>query len=81
MIYPDVPLDAWARKYRLKVKVYRCPSCGGEFPTVRPVLLADCAGLESEVHDCGPGFIKVVLRPRTAEGKRFWWSFLKETKP
>ncbi len=72
MIYPDIPLIEWCHRYKLTPRDYVCPKCGETYPTNIPVLLADCAGLESEIHSCGPSFVAVRLKPRTSKAKLFW---------
>ena len=73
MIYPDVPLDVWMKKYGLEpVEEYQCPKCKELFYTTRPVLLRDSAGLIIPLHDCGPEYWHALLTPRTKESIAFW---------
>ena len=72
MIYPDVKLEDWINRYKLLVVDYSCPKCGGNFPTDIPVILRDCAGLESRIHDCGNNFTEVILVPRTPAAASVW---------
>lgn len=72
MIYPEAKLEDWIEKYGLIVKPWTCVKCGGHFETTVPILMQDCAGLETPAHGCGPGFTKVILTPRTDKAKAFW---------
>lgn len=72
MIYPSIPLDIWINKYDLEIEKYHCPKCKRVFETIVPITTKDSAGLQSQIHDCGPEYYLVVLTPRTNEGLEFW---------
>jgi hypothetical protein len=72
MMYPDENLDDWQKKTGLHVEVYSCPRCKKDFLTAIPFLTKDSFGLESPVHECGRGYTKVVMRPRSSTNKKEW---------
>jgi hypothetical protein len=51
VIYPDVPLEQWLKKYpALKIVTNSCKSCGSEISTDKPFVATDYVGLEA--HNC-----------------------------
>ena len=54
MIYVDVSLERWLKKYPfLKVINSTCDECGNIRSTTRPLISKDYIGLESPICDCG----------------------------
>ncbi len=72
MIYPNVDLYVWIKKYGLKIKSYNCPKCGDVFETTIPIFTTDSAGIVSPLHKCGLQYYLAVLTPRTTESIAFW---------
>lgn len=74
MIFPDVGLDEWKRRFDLDVIEAPCACCGKTFRTEIPILTHGHAGLATPVHECGPTFVEVVLTPKTDAARSFWES-------
>lgn len=56
MIYPDIPLKVWLKKYPdLEVLSHKCESCGEISKSETPFLTKEYAGLESQPCSCGKG--------------------------
>jgi len=56
VIYPDVSLEEWLRRYPdLKPKTGLCDACGGPKPTVKPFRYRHGVGIQSEPCKCGKG--------------------------
>lgn len=58
MIYPDVPLEEWLKRYPdLKVIEGKCDNrqCGKTKPTIRPIKFRHGIGLEAFPCECGKG--------------------------
>ncbi len=54
MIYPEVPLKVWLKRYpELKVISGTCSNCEKIMPTSRPFLSKGYAGIESLPCSCG----------------------------
>lgn len=70
MIYPNVSLDEWLKKYDLEVEIFECSKCGVRLEVNIPILTKDSAGLISKRCDCG--CYSATLTPRTKESKDFW---------
>jgi hypothetical protein len=56
--------------------VYHRPKCKGQFEIKLPILTKDCAGIASEPHECGSGYVGVVLTPRDQKTYTFWKTVL-----
>lgn len=72
MIYPEVSLNEWIKKWDLEIVKYDCPKCREVFETTVPVMTRQSAGLQSPIHGCGSELWTVILTPRTAESLAFW---------
>lgn len=56
MIYPDVTLEEWLKRYPdLKVVTGICDGCGGPKPTIKPFRFKHGVGLECLPCSCGKG--------------------------
>lgn len=54
MIYPDVTVEEWTKRYPgLKVVSTTCCECGSKINTDRPFVSMDYVGLESGPCSCG----------------------------
>lgn len=54
MIYPDIPLNEWRRKYPdLDILVRTCDHCGARMETSRPFISANYIGLTTPPCVCG----------------------------
>ena len=76
MMYPDVSLETWIRRYNLRILDYNCPKCGKQFRTTVPIITSNSAGLETPTHNCGVNYKKVILTPRTEQSKEDWYSIV-----
>ena len=72
MIYPQISLENWVKKYRLKVEDYDCEKCGKTFKIDIPVLTADSAGLQSKIHGCGQDAWAANMTPKNNEKQEEW---------
>lgn len=76
MVYPDVDLSYWIKKFKLEIENYDCPKCGATFKTTKAVMTRESAGLITPLHGCGPQYWIAVLTPRTRESISFWDSIV-----
>lgn len=76
MIYVNSETEEWILKHKLEKDVYHCPKCKGQFEIKLPILTKDCAGIASETHECGSGYVGVVLTPRDQKIDTFWKTVL-----
>lgn len=68
----------------MRDKPWKCPKCGNEFPLSEHVIMNGCIGKQTPIHECGDGFVKVRLSPRSRDAKAFWnrvAGFVKNLKP
>jgi hypothetical protein len=76
MIYPDVPVDKWIKKYpTLSVRQGKCHSCRANVSVNRPWISKDYAGIELEY--CPSCNVKIgmsVAIPISAKSKAAWGS-------
>lgn len=79
MIFPQVDLETWKKRFNLPVVEARCGKCGQIFKTTVPILLEDCAGLSTPIHECGEEFSDVVLTPKSPKAKEFWRSVFRQS--
>ncbi len=55
-----------------KPKAWKCTKCDQEFEYSEPLIIDGMIGRSTPVHECGPGFTAVTLRPASASSKSFW---------
>lgn len=68
MIFPDVSLESWLKKYpALKVRKGKCPQCGSRIKTETPFVSSDWAGL-TNICSCGYDGMDISV-PRTTKMK------------
>lgn len=72
MLYPEVSLSEWTKKYGLQIKSKKCSKCGAIFDTTIPVLIKGYAGLETPTHECGRSFNSAIFTPTTKESIQEW---------
>ena len=78
MIYPEVKLDSWLKKYDLKIEIEQCRLCKKEYKLNIPFLMKGYAGLEMEQHGCftmGKGS-PFLTTPIDADEIEFWRSVM-----
>jgi ribosome-binding protein aMBF1 (putative translation factor) len=75
MIYPDVPVDKWIKKYDLKIYHRQCPHCSVTVSTNRPWITVDYAGIELEYcPSCNKKIGMSVAVPISEKSKTAWGS-------
>ena len=69
MIYPDVTVEEWCRRYDLSVEKDRCPKCRKAIYTSRPFIEKGFVGLIAPKCSCGydSGFSVQEVRPNFLE--------------
>ena len=74
MIYPDVTVEEWLKKYSgLKVCEQACPNCKATILTDRPFITKDYAGLEGKFcPSCGLQRNSSSVIPVSKEAKARW---------
>lgn len=77
MIYPDIPLENWLKKYDLEVTEKICAHCEGTFQTTIPILIKGYAGLETPQHGCPRQFAAAVFTPTSFEKTELWQKIIK----
>lgn len=76
MIYPDVSLQDWLKKYQLTIETKTCANCGKNFETTVPILIKGYAGLETTNHGCPFNFSAAIFTPITDESKKAWLNII-----
>lgn len=56
----------------MKKEEWTCPKCKNVFRYTENVLMSGCIGKATPIHECGPGFTAVHLRPASKDAKAFW---------
>jgi hypothetical protein len=74
MIFPDIKVEEWKRRFNLPEIETPCAKCGQILKMEVPVLIQGCAGLSTPIHACGPEFVELILTPKSDEAERFWSS-------
>jgi len=73
MIYPEIAdLAEWLKKTGVEIAEYTCTKCGNTFETTVPIISRDFVGVQTPVHECGPGYLKSVVTLRINKAKWFW---------
>ena len=73
MIYPDVPLEQWLKKYpALTVLKEKCRKCGTEVSTDKPFITDDFVGIHVSPCSCGHESKIMSCFTRTKESLRKW---------
>ena len=74
MIYMDVKLEDWLKRYpALKVRQCKCDNCGAKVVTNRPFVTKDYAGLDSTPCPCGKQKDDLcTLVPRSISAIKRW---------
>jgi len=76
MIFPNVPLDSWIKKFDLEELCYSCPKCQKEFKLSIPLLINGYAGIMSPIHECGDNCTDMLLTPNKPESEKLWINFM-----
>jgi hypothetical protein len=63
MIYPGTDPRAWSLKHNLELSTDKCRKCGKEVEVNIPIISPDFVGFESAVHECGPQYRIILLKP------------------
>lgn len=74
MIYPKVPANEWAEKYKISLDEIKC-LCGASFVPSVPIAMKGYRGLTLEDHGCGAN-IPFRIVPIDEE-KLALWNILK----
>ena len=53
MIYPDIPVEVWAKRWNISLKEGECLKCKKKFPFTKPFATGKFRGVSQEVHECG----------------------------
>ena len=56
MIYPNVSVEEWCKRYKITVKTRPCTKCGKLQTTSIPWASQGWRGLVAPLHDCGIGY-------------------------
>lgn len=75
MIYPNIDLKIWAKRYGVKPKSKTCLCCKQEFKTTIPVAIKGYRGLQTPVHKCGERYINSIFVPIEKSEIEFWLNF------
>jgi hypothetical protein len=82
MIFPNVSLKDWLKKYpELKVISSQCENCGKKMKTTRPFIEKHFAGLRIDTCPCGKNrHSSMTMVTITAEKHQEWADLLLEFK-
>lgn len=72
MIYPEIELSTWLKKYPITPQAIQCENCKETFKTSVPILIRGYAGLEIPLHDCGREFLAATFIPTHPKEIQYW---------
>jgi len=78
LIFPDLPLEYWCKKYNLEVQEIECPNCGLIQKTTIPFISQENVGLMAPLHDCGPDWQGGCAVPRDIATRNRWADFVND---
>jgi hypothetical protein len=61
ILYPQVPLDEWCKRYNIQPKTNKCRKCGKLQTTTIPIASKSFRGLQAELHECGRNYRLATL--------------------
>jgi len=74
MIFPEISLDAWLKKYPdLEVKQGKCDYCDASLETTRPFISKDFVGLKAPKCPCGKGRHTTMVAITNSENAFTYW--------
>jgi len=72
MIYPDVNIEEWCKRYRLEIRSHKCLCCGDQQITSMPWASKHWRGLIAPTHGCGESYRFSVAVEISTEGQQDW---------